>query len=252
MRAIYKVMWLFIFTALIVQLSALSHSRRHMLRHKRLMSLYAEDSDGQESCKRTESDCKQKSPVTAKQGKFVVTNIAAKAAQEATKANDEMASAVRVASERIKLEYAEKASIAAKAALAAMAAKHQLLQQLEMEVREAEIVVQEESHELITAEYNSQLSCRALQQAKEELKLLNAGLKLARENFDSSEQVSTVCQHSMNDKAALVEAAQNRVEMLLRQLSDARHDYNKTKSQANRAMAAATEAKRRTSNRNTT
>ncbi|EDV91637.1 GH19706 [Drosophila grimshawi] len=173
------------------------------------------------------------------------TGIAMKAAQEAKQANDDMVNAVKVASDRIKLEYADKASTAAKAAEAVLASKQQVLEQLEMEVREAEIIVQEELLELSSAEANSQLALKAHQQAQEETKLLISGLKLAKENCASAEQVSTACQQSMAVKASLLEAAQKRVGVLLRQLSEARNDYAKTKKAAYRAMCAANEAKQR-------
>ncbi|XP_068153439.1 uncharacterized protein CG45076 [Drosophila tropicalis] len=173
------------------------------------------------------------------------SGIALKAAQEAKQANEDMVGAVKAASDKIKIEYAEKAAAAAKAAEAVLAGKAQVLEQLEMEVREAEIVVQEETQELCAAEGNTQLAQKAHSQAQEELKLLLAGLKLARENYDTSEQVSSVCQQSLSDKTILLEAAQNRVGVLLRQLSEARSDYNKTKKAAYKALCAAQEAKER-------
>ncbi|XP_030369189.1 uncharacterized protein LOC115620196 [Scaptodrosophila lebanonensis] len=173
------------------------------------------------------------------------SGIAVKAAQEAKKANDDMSSAVKIASQKIKLEYAEKAAAAAKAAEAVLAGKAQVLEQLELEVREAELVVQEESQALCTAESNSQLAGKAASQAKEGLKLILQGLKVARENFESSEQVSNGCKQSLADKTNLLEAAQKRVTLLLRQLTEARNDFTKTKQAAQRAACAANEAKER-------
>ncbi|XP_023161711.2 uncharacterized protein LOC111593272 [Drosophila hydei] len=171
--------------------------------------------------------------------------IAMKAAIEAKQANDHMAVAVKEASDRIKIEYSEKASAAARAAEAVLAGKRQALKQLEMEVREAEVIVQEESMELNSAEANIELALKAHRQSQEEMKLLIAGLKLAKENFDSAKQVSAACQHSMADKTSLLQAAQKRVAILLRQLSEARNDYAKTKKAAHSALCAANEARQR-------
>ncbi|XP_034664242.1 restin homolog [Drosophila subobscura] len=173
------------------------------------------------------------------------SGIAVQAAKEAKKANDDMASAVKVASDKIKNEYADKAMSAAKAAEAVLAGKGQMLEQLEAEVREAEVVVQEESQELVTAESNAQLALKQFQQAQTELKMLLATLKVARESKESAEQMNAVWQQSLTEKTALLEAAQNRVAVLLRQLRDARSDHNKTKKAALKALCAAKEAKQR-------
>jgi len=222
------------------------------MRAKRLMPYECGD-HGQRECSRERESGQEASQSMRKNcragsSKSRSTGIAVKAAQEAKQANDDMASAVKVASDRIKLEYAEKAATAAKAAEAVLSSKLQVLEQLEMEVREAEIVVQEESQELSSAEANSQLALKAHRQAQDELKLLQTGLKLARDNYASAEQVSAACQQSMADKATLMETAQKRVQLLLRQLSEARGDYTKTKKAAYKALCAANEAKQRIQN----
>jgi len=173
------------------------------------------------------------------------SGIAVQAANEAKKANEDMATAVKVAADKIKNEYADKASAAAKAAEAVLAGKGQVLEQLEAEVREAEMVVQEENQELITAEANAQLASKAHNLGQQELKTLTICLKLAKDNRDTSEQVYAVWQQSLSDKTALLEAAQRRVTVLMRQLSDARVDYEKTKKAALNAARAAQEAKQR-------
>ncbi|KAH8344166.1 hypothetical protein KR084_006971 [Drosophila pseudotakahashii] len=173
------------------------------------------------------------------------SGIAVQAANEAKKANEDMASAVKVAADKIKNEYADKASAAAKAAEAVLAGKGQVLEQLEAEVREAEMVVQEENQELITAEANAMLANKAHNLGQQELKTLTISHKLAKDNRDTSDQVYAVWQQSLSDKSALLEAAQRRVSVLMRQLSDARIDFEKTKKAALNAARAAQEAKQR-------
>ncbi|XP_017117387.1 uncharacterized protein LOC108139231 [Drosophila elegans] len=176
------------------------------------------------------------------------SGIAMQAAHEAKKANEDMATAVKVAADKIKNEYADKAAAASKAAEAVLAGKAQLLEQLEAEVREGELVVQEENQELITAEANAQLAMKAHNLALQELKILATVLKIARENRELSDQVYAVWQQSQSDKTALLEAAQRRVSVLMQQLSEARIDYEKTKKAANNAARAAQEAKQRIEN----
>ncbi|EDW42206.1 uncharacterized protein LOC6606416 [Drosophila sechellia] len=173
------------------------------------------------------------------------SGIAVQAANEAKKANDDMKNAVKEAADKIKSEYADKANAAAKAAEAVLFGKSQVLEQLEAEVREAEMVVQEENQELITAEANAQLAIKTHQLVQQELKTLTLSLKLAKDIKDASEQVYIVWQQSLADKTALLEAAQRRVNVLMRQLCEARLDYDKTKKAAQSAAKAAQDAKQR-------
>ncbi|XP_022211634.2 uncharacterized protein LOC111066963 [Drosophila obscura] len=205
------------------------------------------DNPQEDSQQRGEQGQRQASGRNQKQGnaKQRSSGIAVQAAKEAKKANDDMASAVKVASDKIKNEYADKAMSAAMAAEAVLAGKSQILEQLEAEVREAELVVQEESQELLSADANAQLALKQYQQAQTELKMLLATLKVVRESKESSEQTNMVWQQSLVEKGALLEAAQNRVGVLLRQLKDARTDHAKTKKAALKALCAAKEAKQR-------
>ncbi|KAH8388307.1 hypothetical protein KR093_003457 [Drosophila rubida] len=255
MRLAFQVMWfVVILSSVTQQIFGTSYAlHRDLQRRSKRLLHFDTESMGQKNDARDGQECAEppNKPNTALNTKARSTGIAVKAAQEAKQANDDMAGAVKLASDRIKLEYAEKAASAAKAAEAVLSAKLQVLEQLEMEVREAEIVVQEETQELSAAEANSQLALKAHQQAHEELKLLQTGLKLARDNFASAEQVSASCQQSMADKTTLMETAQKRVGLLLRQLSEARGDFAKTKKAAYKALCAANEAKQRIQHTNT-
>lgn len=217
---------------------------RQQTRRKRLLA---------EGCYQScEDSVRDQQPATVSPSRNVVacaktlgTGLAAQAAQEAKQASDEMASAVKIASDRIKLEYADKAASAARAAEAVLASKQQMLQQLEMEVREGEAVVQEETAELCAAETHSALAMKTYQQAKEALNLLMSSIKMSRVNLDNSDMVAAACQQFVADKSALMNAAQKRVQLLLHQLAEARADHAKTKKAADKAECAANEAKQR-------
>lgn len=59
----------------------------------------------------------------------------------------------------------------------------------------------------------------------------------------NSEQAAQGAQQELAEKTQLMEAAKNRVEQLLRQLSAARSDFTSTKQAAYKASSAAHEAK---------
>ncbi|XP_017046984.1 uncharacterized protein LOC108092048 [Drosophila ficusphila] len=247
MRIDAQIMWVIIvFASLVLPTTT---GGRYRTRRKRLqpqdVQLMARLSGGEgPGCGAASGETKKPSrpPVSAKQR---ASGIAMQAANEAKKANEDMATAVKVAADKIKTEYADKATAAAKAAEAVLSGKAQVLEQLEAEVREAESVVQEENQEFITADANAQLAIKAHKLGQEELKMMTMALRMAKENRDTSDQVYVVWQQSLADKTALLEAAQRRVGVLMRQLSEARMDYEKTKKAALNAARAAEEAKHR-------
>lgn len=83
------------------------------------------------------------------------SNIALKAAQEAKAAEEAQEMAGKEASKQAKFQLAEKAIQAAKAAQAALSAKKMILEELERELREAEIVVQDLSSSIQQSESNA-------------------------------------------------------------------------------------------------
>lgn len=117
------------------------------------------------------------------------------------------------------------------------------MEQLEQEVREAEAVVQEESASLQQCQANVNAAIQAAQQANTQLKTLTGAVQMAQANVGNSEQAAQGAQQQLSEKTQLMEAAKNRVEQLLRQLSSARTDYANTKTAAYKASAAAHEAK---------
>lgn len=72
---------------------------------------------------------------------------------------------------------------------------------------------------------------------------LTGAVQTAQANVGNSEQAAQGAQQALSEKTQLMEAAKNRVEQLLRQLSSARTDFANTKQAAYKASAAAHEAK---------
>jgi hypothetical protein len=169
--------------------------------------------------------------------------IALKAAQEAQAANKAQDSAGKEASKQAKFLLAEKAIQAAKAAQAALSAKQAILDELEREVREAEMVVQDLSSSIQQSEANSNAALKAYQQTMTLLKMLTELVQNAQSTVAFAEQAAQGSQQELNEKTQLLEAAKNRVEKLLREVKAARSDFASTKKEAYRASMFAKEAK---------
>lgn len=123
-------------------------------------SYYSQDSncDDPNNCKNNENTIEQqrRNDFSDMNGNGRKTsNIALKAAQEAKAAEEAQELAGKEASKQAKFQLAEKAIQAAKAAQAALAAKKLILEELERELREAEIVVQDLSSSIQQSESNA-------------------------------------------------------------------------------------------------
>ncbi|TMW53844.1 hypothetical protein DOY81_001129, partial [Sarcophaga bullata] len=169
-------------------------------------------------------------------------SIAQKAAQEAKAASEAQQEAGQAASRQVKMQLAEKAMQAAKAAEAALAGKQEMVETLEQEVREAEIVLQEQSASLQNAQQNVQAAMQAYQQAQSQFKTLTTAVQIAQSNVGNAEQAANGAQQELNEKNQLMEAAKCRVDQLMRQLNVARTDFASTKQAAYKAICAAREA----------
>ncbi|BFF91121.1 uncharacterized protein DMAD_09479 [Drosophila madeirensis] len=178
-------------------------------------------------------------------GKQKATNIAQKAAKEAKDASDAQVSAAEAAARHVKQQLADKAFAAANAAEAALAGKLQIVEQLESEVREGEVVVQEEAAGLQTTQSTAAAAAQAASMAGTQVKTITDAVKNAHANVANSEQVSNGAQQELAEKQQLVETAKKRVEMLLKQLDCAKKDFNSTKKLAEKAACAAQEARTR-------
>ncbi|KAL7730429.1 hypothetical protein ACLKA6_016657 [Drosophila palustris] len=198
--------------------------------------------DGRGEHNHRKDDCDM-SPIP--KPKHRASSIAIKAAQEAKAASDAQLPAAENAAHQVIIQLADKALAAAKAAEAALAGKQQIVEQLETEVREGELVVQEEAASLQNSQGNCNAAAQASQQAGVQLKTLAEAVKNAQANVQNSDQAANGAQQELAEKQQLVEAAKKRVELLLRQLDIARSDFKNTKKAAEHAACAAQEARQR-------
>ncbi|XP_061387830.1 plectin-like [Musca vetustissima] len=209
-----------------------------------LMSEYSEAySDNSEQGNTPQCDNSARPIITRGNPREKPTNIAQQAAEEAKAATDAQVSAGQAAARQVKMQLAEKANQAARAAEAALAGKQQIMEQLQQEVREAEAVVQEQSISLHNSQQNLQAAAKAAEQSQAQLKILSQALEMAKSSLGNSEQAANGAQAEYAEKQQLLEAAKNRVEQLLRQLSSARAEFTSTKQAAYKAACAAHDAK---------
>ncbi|XP_017101794.2 uncharacterized protein CG45076 [Drosophila bipectinata] len=173
------------------------------------------------------------------------TIIAQKAAQEAKMASDSQQPAAMAAAHQVRVQLADKAVQAAKAAEAALAGKEQLVEQLQGEVREAVIVVQEESASLVNSQVNLNAATTSAKQTRMLLETLQKTIKVAQEALSNAETAATGAKQELSEKMDLVEAARNRAEVLSEHLRSAKLDYENTKRAAYSAACAASEARQK-------
>lgn len=173
------------------------------------------------------------------------SNIAQKAALEAKAANDAQLAAADAAAAQVKCELAERALQSARAAEAALAGKQQIVEQLEAENAEAVAVVQDVTNSLANTQANAVAANEAACEARTQLDRLKAIVKTSATNLNKIENVANGAQQELAEKTQLLEAAQNRVTSLCRQLEVAKQDFEKTKKAAYKAACAAVEAKQK-------
>lgn len=145
----------------------------------------------------------------------------------------------------MKQDLAEKAVQAARAAEAALAGKQQIMEQLELEEKEAVAVVDEVKNSLHSTQVNAESAMLAFSEAKIQLDQLKVLLAEATAQITNIETFANGAQLEMDEKGQLLEAANRRVESISRQVVAARQDYDKTKKAAYKAACAAVEAKQK-------
>ncbi|XP_017836471.1 myosin heavy chain, skeletal muscle, adult isoform X2 [Drosophila busckii] len=201
---------------------------------------------GGAGCSKEKCDVKQIfSPGSPKQK---TSSIAAKAAMDAKAANEAQAVAGQLAAQHVKQELAEKAFQSAKQAEAALSGKQMVVEQLEVEVNEANAVVEEETSSLQGTETNMNSAVEAARTATQQYETLNELHRTVKENLVNIQAVAMGTQQEVSEKVTLLEAAKNRLDSLQKQLQVARDDYEKTKSAAYKAACAAVEAKQKAQN----
>ncbi|EDW24622.1 GL23291 [Drosophila persimilis] len=155
---------------------------------------------GSEACKGGGAPAKSDCGLGKGDPKSKASNIAQKAAQEAKAANEAQGSAAEAASLKIKSELADKAVQSARAAEAALAGKQQILEQLEVEQREAEAVVNEVTNSLQSTNANAAVANTAAVEAQKQVADLKTMLEAASANLNSIEAVSNGAQREMEEK----------------------------------------------------
>lgn len=222
---------------------------RKKLYQKRYIDIYPDlaraDDDGGGSRSECTQDAKCNAQVGTGDPKSKASNIAQKAAQEAKAANDAQMAAAEAAASQVKCELAERAMQSARAAEAALAGKQQIVEQLETENAEAAAVVQDVTNSLANTQANAAAANDAASEARNQLDRLKAIVKTSTANLCKIENVATGAQQELAEKTQLLEAAQNRVTSLCRQLESAKMDFEKTKKAAYKAACAAVEAKQK-------
>lgn len=153
--------------------------------------------------------------------------------------------AADAAATQVKLELAEKAFQSARAAEAALAGKQQIFEQLQLENREAESVVQEVGSSLHNTQANAIAASDAIVEARSQLETLKKLVRAFTKNLESMENISTGAQQELAEKTQLLEAAKNRQQTLVSQLLKAKNDYEDTKKAAYKATCAAVDAKQK-------
>ncbi|XP_037729812.1 uncharacterized protein LOC119560441 [Drosophila subpulchrella] len=199
------------------------------------------EASGAAGCEGVQRSC----GINQKDAKSKASSIAVKAAQDAKAANDAQVAAGEAASMQVKLELADKAVQAARAAEAALAGKQQILEQLELEQKESEAVVDEVQNSLHSTQTNADSAVVAVSDAKLQLDQLRLLVKEATAQLSNIEMFANGAQMELVEKSQLLEAAKRRVEGITRQVMSARQDFEKTKKAAYKAACAAVEAKQK-------
>uniref|UniRef100_B3P0N9 GG21383 n=2 Tax=Drosophila erecta TaxID=7220 RepID=B3P0N9_DROER len=201
---------------------------------------------GEGSSEELPCDAAQKScGLNQKNAKSKASSIAVKAALDAKAANDAQMAAGEAASLKVKVELAEKAVQAARAAEAALAGKQQIMEQLELEQKEADAVVCEVRSSIQSTQANAESAMKALSDAKTQLDQLKVLVTEATAQMGNIEVFANGAQMELDEKGHLLEAANRRMECVYRQVLAARQDYDKTKKAAYKAACAAVEAKQK-------
>ncbi|XP_034488772.1 uncharacterized protein LOC117792665 [Drosophila innubila] len=164
--------------------------------------------------------------------KQTATNIAQKAAQEAEQAYGTQQCAAAEVAHQVKMQLADKAYTAAKAAEAALSGKQQMVDQLESELCESETALQQESASITNSQNNLNAACQSAKQALKLLHALQSIIKIAHENLANAKNAAAGAQQQLAEKAQLIETAQHRIETLKRLLKAARKDLENIKRSA--------------------
>ncbi|XP_063980359.1 uncharacterized protein LOC135164185 [Diachasmimorpha longicaudata] len=170
-------------------------------------------------------------------------DLASKAAQEAKAASDAQNIAGKQASHQVKVQLAEKAFRASKAAEAVLIGKIALVEQLGEETKETQSVVREGSLSFQRAKQNVAAATKAAQESHHQIDTLRRAVETAKSNLSNARAAAEGARSSLGEKEQLLAAAKKRVEELKGRLQKAKGDLAKTNHAAAKAEASAREAR---------
>lgn len=173
------------------------------------------------------------------------TSIAQNAAQVAKAANEAQMAAAQDASRQVKMQLAEKAMAAARAAEAIMEGKQAMVDNYARELREAEAVVSQVGVSLECSESSAEGAFAAAKEAETEANSFKALLDSWKTTLTDVEGLLEQANADLEEKNQMLAAAKTRGEQLTQQVAIARQDYEQVKEAAYRAASAAVEARQK-------
>ncbi|EDX02658.2 uncharacterized protein Dyak_GE17695 [Drosophila yakuba] len=173
------------------------------------------------------------------------THIAQNAAQVAKAANDAQAAAAMDASRQVKMQLADKAICAARAADAVLEGKLAIVDNYAREIREAEAVVEQVSSSLEVSETNVDAACAVAKAAELQAASFRALVEQTRGTLSDLDGLMEQSNGDLEEKSQMLAAAKARGDRLARQVAQARSEYEQVREAACRAASAAVEAKQK-------
>ncbi|XP_062140900.1 uncharacterized protein LOC133849066 [Drosophila sulfurigaster albostrigata] len=177
---------------------------------------------------------------------IVIAKMAAKAAQEATAANDEQSHAAALASKQVKMQLAEKAKQASKSVQAVVTCKRAYVNALHDELRSAEAFRSQVQTSLQHTECHRQKVEHGIKASSEHIKrLAHLRESLHRNICGGIASLSKLVQAGCDEKRQMIAAAKRRNNRLQSQIDNMRRGCEQIKAAAYQAARAAVEARKK-------
>ncbi|KAJ9586759.1 hypothetical protein L9F63_019647 [Diploptera punctata] len=176
--------------------------------------------------------------------KAKTTNIAQKAAHEAKAASEAQQTAGKEAAHVVKMQFAEKAYEAAQAAEAALDGKERVVEELEVELKEAKKVYKDECTSVHKIQQLDEEANKALLLAEHELQASEKAFELAKESLAEVKVIKEISDQILKEKTCILEKAKQRMEEVEEDLLDAQNDLENTRAAAQQAISSANAAKK--------
>ncbi|XP_017869403.1 PREDICTED: uncharacterized protein LOC108618009 [Drosophila arizonae] len=175
----------------------------------------------------------------------VAANIAVKAAQVATAANDAQSNAAECAAKEVRIQLAEKAVQASKAVQAVLEGKRALLEKIEKELNAADDLLGKLRSSLYNSEKTAEKTECAAKKAEEDLARLSEIVQLLGGNVADVNALNEQAQNDYSDKLQMLMAATDRSKRIQKDIICARDEYQQVKEAAYQAACAAVQAKQK-------